>query len=155
VQQIKRKRDAVVGHYTAFSNRLAQLGYALPASPKITCCLLTNSAILAGFPIEGVPIVDVDILDDFLANDWIRIAELRQGEIREHYPVQFYKNKLEAGHVLEAYLLDPPQLRDLKQSVVRREIVFPVTYEFGNFVHTSFRVEVDIQSILAHYRNAT
>ena len=65
VKQIKRKHDAVVRHYTAFSNRLMEMGYALPASPKIACCVLTNSAVFAGFPVEGVPIVDLRILGTF------------------------------------------------------------------------------------------
>jgi hypothetical protein len=54
VKQITRKRDIVIRCYTDFANRLAQLGYALPASPKISCCVLTNSAVFAGFSIEGV-----------------------------------------------------------------------------------------------------
>jgi hypothetical protein len=48
VKQIKRKRNAVIRHYTDFSHRLAQLGYTLPISPKIACCVLTNSAVFAG-----------------------------------------------------------------------------------------------------------
>jgi hypothetical protein len=67
----------------------------------------------AGFPIEGVPIVDLRILEDFFENDWTRIAGWQQGEIFERYSIQFYKNKMEAGHVLEEYLLDPPQLKDM------------------------------------------
>ena len=155
VEQIKRKRDAVARHYTDFANRLAQLGYAPPASPNIVCCVLTNSAVFAGFPIEGVPIIDLDILGDFFENDWVKISGWQQGEIFERYAIQFYKNKTEAGHVLEEYLLDPPQVRDLKQSVIHRELVFPVENKFGNFVHTSFRVELDMQTMLAHYRNVT
>ena len=63
--QNKRKREAVARHYTDFANRLAQLGYAPSASPNIVCCVLTNSAIFAGFPIERVPIIDLNILGDF------------------------------------------------------------------------------------------
>ena len=105
VKQIKRKHDVVTCHYTDFANRLAQLGYVPPASPKIVCCVLTNSAVFAGFPIEGVPIIDLRILEDFFENDWTRIAGWQQGEIFERYSVQFYKNKMEAGHVLEEYLV--------------------------------------------------
>jgi hypothetical protein len=156
VKQVNRKRDAVTRRYTDFANRLAQLGYMPPASPKITCCVLTNSAVFAGFPIEGVPIVDLRILRDFFINDWVRIATWQQGEVLESHSIQFYKNKMEVGHVLEEYLLDPPQLRDIKQSVIRREIVFPLENAFfGNFVHTTFRVKLDMQTMLAHHRNVT
>jgi len=155
VKQIKRKHNAVTRHYTDFANRLAQLGYAPPASPKIVCCVLTNSAVFAGFPIERVPIVDLDILGDFFENGWVKISGWQRGEMFERYAVQFYKNKMEAGHVLEEYLLDPPQLKDLKKSVIPRELVSAVENPFGNFVHTSFRVEVDMQTMLAHYRNVT
>jgi hypothetical protein len=155
VQQIKRKRETVTRHYRAFADRLAQLGYQLPASPKITCCVLTNSAVFAGFPVEGVPIVDLDILGDFFENDWARIEGRRQGKMFERHSIQFYKDRMEAGHVLEDYLLDPPQLKDMKQSVIRLELVFPVKSRFGDFVHTSFRVELDMQMILAQSRNVT
>jgi hypothetical protein len=156
VKQIKRKHDAVVRHYTAFSNRLAQLGYALPASPKIVCCVLTNSAVFAGFPIEGVPIADLDILGQFFDNELIKIEERRGGKVFERHAIQFYKDKTEAGHVLEKYLLDPPQLRDMKESVKGREVVFPVEHEdYGKFIHTTFRVEIDAEKMMARYRSST
>ena len=156
VKQIKRKHDAVVRHYTDFSNRLAQLGYALPASPTITCCVLTNSAVFAGFPVEGVPIVDLEILDAFFENDYIKVEVQQQGKVVERHTLRFYKDKTEAGHVFEAYLLDPPPLRDMKQSVIRREVVFPVEYrDFGKFIHTTFRVEMDGQKMMTRYRNTT
>jgi hypothetical protein len=97
----------------------------------------------------------LDILGNFFENDWGRIGTWQQGKIVEDYSIKFYKNKIEAGHVLEEYLLDPPQVRDLKQSVRHRELVFPVENRFGNFVHTSFRVELDMQTMLAHSRNVT
>jgi hypothetical protein len=74
----------------------------------------------------------------------------------ESHSIQFYRNKMEAGHALEEYLIDPPQLRDIKQHVRCREIVFPLENEFfGNFLHTTFRVELDMQTMLAHHRNVT
>jgi hypothetical protein len=105
--------------------------------------------------IEGVPIVDLIILGDFFKNDWGRITGWQRGEIFENYSIQFYKNKMEAGDTLEEYLLDPPQLRDIKQSVKRREIVFPIESKFGSFIHTTFRVELDLPKMLAQCRNAT
>ena len=97
VKQIKRKHDAVVRHYTAFSNRLMEMGYALPASPKIACCVLTNSAVFAGFPVEGVPIVDLRILGDFFENDYAKVEGRQQGKVFERHVIQFYKDKTEAG----------------------------------------------------------
>jgi hypothetical protein len=156
VKQIKCKHDAVVRNYTDFSNRLAQLGYALPASPKIACCVLTNSAVFAGFPVQGVPIVDLTILGDFFENDFVKVEGRQQGKVFERHTIQFYKDKTEAGHVLEEHLLDPPQLGDMKQSVIRGELVFPVEHKgFDKFIHTTFRVEIDAQKMLARYRNST
>ena len=72
-------------------------------------------------------------------------------------PIQFYKDKTEAGYVFEAYLLDPPPLRDMKQSVILREVVFPFVEhrDFGKFIHITFRVEVDGQKMLTRYGNTT
>ena len=103
VKQITRKRDAVMRHYPAFSNRLSQLGYMLPASPKIVCCVLTNSAVFAGFPVEGVPIIDLDILWEFFDNEVIKIEGRQGGKVFERHAIQLYKDKTEAGHVLEDY----------------------------------------------------
>jgi hypothetical protein len=155
VKQIKRKHDAVIRYYTAFSNRLMQMGYTLPASPKIACCVLTNSAVFAGFPVEGVPIVDLPILGAFFENDYVKVEMQQQGKVVERHAIQFYKDKTEAGHVFEAYLLDPPPLRDMKQSVIPREVVFPYVEhrDFGKFIHITFRVEVDGQKMMTRYGN--
>ena len=154
VKQIKRKHDAVVRYYTAFSNRLMQMGYALPASPKIACCVLTNSAVFAGFPVEGVPIVDLEILDAFFQKDYVTVEVQRHGQVIERHAIQLYKDKTEAGRVLEAYLLDPLPLRNMKQNVIHREVVFPrESRDFGKFIHTTFRVEIDAQKVLMHYRS--
>jgi hypothetical protein len=83
------------------------------------------------------------------------MAEWRQGKIFEKYSIQFYKNKTEAGHMFEEYLLDPPQLKDIKQSVKQDDIVFPVENKLGKFIHSNFRVEVDLQTILSQCREAT
>ena len=139
--------------HTAFSNRMAQLGYALPASPKIVCCVLTNSAILAGFPVDGVPIVDLTILSQFFENELVELEGRQGGKAFERHTIQFYKDNTEAGHVLERYLLDPPQLGDLKHSVVRREVVFPVESPvFGKFIHETFQVEIlTVRSFLGRF----
>jgi hypothetical protein len=157
VKQIKRKHDAVIRYYTAFSNRLMQMGYTLPASPKIACCVLTNSAVFAGFPVEGVPIVDLPILGAFFENDYVKVEVQQQGKVVERHAIQFYKDNIEAGHVFEAYLLDPPSLRDMKQSVIPREVVLPYVEhrDFGKFIHITFRVEVDGQKMMTRYGNTT
>jgi hypothetical protein len=153
VKQIKRKHDAVA-YYTAFSNRLREMGYALPASPKIACCILTNSAVFAGFPVEGVPIVDLEILDAFFQKDYVTVEVQQHGQVIERHAIQLYKDKTEAGRVLEAYLLDPLPLRNMKQNVIHREVVFPrESRDFGKFIHTTFRVEIDAQKVLTHYRS--
>jgi hypothetical protein len=130
------------------------MGYTLPASPKIACCVLTNSAVFAGFPVEGVPIVDLQILDVFFEKDYVTVEVQRQGQVVERHAIQLYKDKTEAGRVLEAYLLDPLPLRNMKQSVIHREVVFPVEImDSGKVIHTTFRVEIDAQKVLTHYRS--
>jgi hypothetical protein len=156
VKQIRRKRDAVVRNYTDFANRIAQLGYALPASPKIVCCVLTNSAVFAGFPVEGVPIVELEILGQFFENEHVKVEGRQGGRTFERHAIQFYTDKTEAGQVLEGYLLDPPQLWDTKQSVISREVVLPVESPmFGKLIHQTFRVEIDAQKMIGRYRNVT
>ncbi len=66
--------------------------------------------------IEGVAIVALIILEDFFENDWVRIAGWQQGEVFERYSIPFDNNKMEVGHVLDEYFLDPPQLRDIKRT---------------------------------------
>jgi hypothetical protein len=151
-KQIKRKRDVVLRNYKSFSNRVKQLGYAIPDTPKVISCVLTNSEFLAGFSVEFMPIVDLVILQHFFENEHIKAQTLQAGRTIKHHSIQFYKDKTEAAEMLERYLRDPPQLWDPKQSVIRREIVLPIESPvFGKLIHQTFRVEMDVQRMMRRY----
>jgi len=150
--QIRRKRDAVASNYPAFAHRLRGLGHIAPAQGKVIGCVLTNSAVYAGFPIDGIPVIDLPILGAYLENRYVK-ADVRQGSQSLHQHVlQFYDDALQAGLRLDSYLSDPPQLSDMKRFVKPRDIVFPVeSPAFGKLVHRSYRVEVDSEEMKQRY----
>lgn len=150
--QIKRKRDAVSSDRDGFSERLRQLGYEIPKTFDIACCVLTNSAVYSGFPIDGVPIVDLSILGSFLKNEHIKAESRQAGKSIYKHAIQFYRNAEEAGKIIAEYLSSPPQLIDTKQFVHLRELYFPVTSpEFGKFIQQTYRVEIDNAEMLKRY----
>lgn len=152
VAQISRKRDAVQSDYDSFSERLRQLGYSAPENPKIACCVLTNSAVYSGFPIDNVPIVDLPILGAFFKNEHVKAESRHQGKSVFRHAIQFYKDANEAGAVLHDYLSSPPQLSDTKQFVHKREVCFPVeSPAFGKLIQQTFRVEIDSDEMLRRY----
>lgn len=150
--QVSRKKEAVLSDYGGFSERLRQLGYTAPDAPRIACCVLTNSAVYAGFPIDNVPIVDLSILGAFLKNVHVKAESRHQGKTVFRNAIQFYKNADDAGLVLHDYLSSPPQLADTKQFVHKREICFPVeSAVFGKLIQQTFRVEIDSDEMLRRY----
>lgn len=152
VNQILRKRDSIVRNYESFSSRLKQLGHTSPETPNIICCVLTNSAVFSGFPIEGVPIVDLKILGKFFENEHVLYEERQKGKCIRRQAIKFYTDKTDAGKVLEKYLLAPPQLLDAKKSIKTRQIVFPIkSKSLGNLIHETYRVEMDIEQLLSDY----
>lgn len=138
--------------YDSFSDRLRQLGYSAPENPKIACCVLTNSAVYSGFPIDNVPIVDLPILGAFFKNEYVKAESRHQGKSVFRHAIQFYKDANEAGAVLHDYLSSPPQLSDTKQFVHKREVCFPVeSPAFGKLIQQTFRVEIDSDEMLRRY----
>jgi hypothetical protein len=152
VKQIVRKRDAVLRNYESFSGRLKQLGYRPPAKCSLVCCVLTNSAVYSGFPINGVPIVDLSILGSFFRNEHVKFETRHKGKTIVRRANSFYKDAIDAGEVLGRYLTDPPQLSDLRKSVKKREVVFPVeNNKFGKLVQELYSVEIDVNEIQRLY----
>jgi hypothetical protein len=151
-KQILRKKDAVNRNYACFAKRLKQLGYVAPEKPRVICCVLTNSVMFSGFPIEGVPVVDLSILGSFFVNEHVKFEGRQAGKIIEQRVMRFFESKADAGEVLEGHLLDPPQLSDVKRSVKSREVVFPVESPlFGKIIQETFRVEIDMKEMSVRY----
>lgn len=152
VAQIKRKSDAVSSDRKGFSERLRQLGYEIPETFDIACCVLTNSAVYSGFPIDGVPIVDLSILGSFFKNEHVKAERRHAGKSVYRHAIQFYRNVEEAGNIVMEYLSNPPQLIDTKQFVHQRELYFPVeSPDFGKLIQQTFRVEIDTNEMLRRY----
>lgn len=143
-EQILRKKAAVTRNYACFKNKIQELGYIAPVKPQIICCVLTNSAVFSGFPINGVPIVDLSILGNYFQNEHVKLEMRHAGKTCERHAIRFFNNKTEAGGVLEKYLLDPPQLSDTRKCVRPRTLVFPVESPvFGKLTYELLTVEMD------------
>lgn len=152
VKQIVRKRDVVERNYKGFSERLKQLGYSAPEQCSLVCCVLTNSAVFSGFPIDGVPIVDLSILGMFFKNEHIKAEERQAGKSVQKHTISFYTDAKDAGDVLERYLADPPQLADTRKYVRKRELEFPVdSPEFGKFLQELYSVQINIDEMRQRY----
>jgi len=149
VAQVARKKDAVSRHYSAFSERLRQHGYRAPERANVLCCVLSNSAVFSGFPIDAVPIIDLSILNSFLRNEHIRFLERHKGKTINRQAITFYAEPEGATKVLGDYLLDPPQLSHMRQSIKIREIAFPIeNSSFGRLVYQTYTVELDVMAYL-------
>lgn len=148
--QIARKRKAVIKHYPTFSERLSKGGYKPPEKASILGCVLTNSAVFSGFPINNVPIIDLAILRSFLINEHVRSLERDKGKIINKKTISFYTDLANAMETLPEYLLNPPQLDITKQSVMIREVAFPLeSPSSGKLVYETYSVELDVKAFSA------
>lgn len=152
VTQIIRKRDAVLRNYSSFRDRFTQLGYNTPTECNLVCCVLTNSPVYSGFPIEDVPIVDLSILVSFFKNEHVKV-ELRQfSKPVQRHVINFYIDAADASTILEGYLSDPPQLSNSKRCVKKREVIFPIeSPTFSKLVHEMYAVEINVEEMLKRY----
>lgn len=149
--QIKRKSESVLNNIDYFSNCLKILGHNIRPK-RILSCVLTNSAVYSGFPIDGIPIVDLSILGTFFRNELIKSEARESNKSVAKYVIKFYDDSNEASNVLESFLFDPPQLSDTKKFVKTREIVFPMEDEnFGPLIHKTFKVEIDVEEMMMRH----
>lgn len=154
--QISRKKQAVLNNLDSFKNDLQLLGYEY--EPKnIICCVLTNSAVYSGFPINDVPIIDLSILNSFFSNTHVKSEARSAGGATERHSINFYDNADEAAAILEPFLLAPPQLDNIKNYIKSREIIFPVTHDIhGQLILRTFGVEINSEELMQiHNDNAT
>ena len=152
IEQIIRKKDAVVRNYECFSDKLKQLGYSAPEACSIECCVLTNSAVYSGFPIDGVPVVDLSILGTFFDNNFTKFEARQSGKTTSSFSISFYTDIDDAEDKLNGYLLDPPQLIDTKKSVKSRQTTFPIEHStFGKLIKQSYSVQIDLDEMKKRY----
>lgn len=156
VAQVARKADAVSRNYSAFAERLVQYGYRAPEKANVLCCVLSNSAVFSGFPINGIPIIDLSILNSFLRNEHIRFLERDKGKTLNKQATKFYAEAADATKVLGDYLLDPPQLSHMRRSIKTREIVFPIENpEYGKLIYETYTVELDVTAYIKDQSGST
>lgn len=152
VKQISRKKEAVKKNYAVFSKKLGELGYLAPENPNVICCVVTNSAVFSGFPINDVPIVDIPIIGTFFENEYVKIEGRQEGKVFERRTINFYSDAANAAEVLENYLFLPPQLSDINRSVKKREVEFPIeNHTFGKIIKATYAVEMDFSEMQKKY----
>jgi hypothetical protein len=149
VQQIVRKRDSVKRNFDSFVSKMKEYSVNIANDSNLICCVLTNSAIYSGFPIEGIPIVDTKILGRYFLNEHI-IYDIRgKGASIKRKTINFYDDSNSAGILLEDYLLSPPQVKSISDYVVSRSVEMPLEHdEYGKLVHETFSVEIDMDAIV-------
>lgn len=153
--QIKRQKDAVLSDYAGFSRRLMELGYEISGEENVACCVVTNSAVYAGFPINGVPIVDLPMLSRYFANRYVKIENRAEGESVSEHAIRFYEDEKGAGRNLQSYLSAPPQLADMKEYVRARDVFFPMDSQpSGRLTYRTYCVDVDIEAMKQKYESA-
>lgn len=154
--QIKRQREAVLSSYPEFVRRLRELGYEAPSDGSVSCCIITNSAVYAGFPIDGVPVVDLPMLARYFENKYIKIERRNNGRRVSENAIRFYGDANQAGQNLQSYLAAPPQLDDMKEYVKARAVFFPIDSEpSGRLIYRTYSVDVDIDAMARKYESMT
>ncbi len=149
VQQIVRKRDSVKRNFDSFVRNINEYGVTIANDSNVICCVLTNSAIYSGFPIEGTPIVDTKILGRYFLNEHVIYDIRKKGKSIKRKTISFYDDSISASVLLENYLLYPPQVKSISDYVVSRSVEMPLEHEtYGKLVHETFSVEIDLDTII-------
>lgn len=107
--QIARKAAAASANRDAFATLLRDRGMQIPTPFRILPMVVINSAIHAGFCVDGVSIVDRHILQVFFNGQFTDTVMGRDGT-RDVAVYRVYQTIEEAPDVLDKYLQAPPQL---------------------------------------------
>ena len=148
VNQISRKKKWIEDNKEAFSLFLKKHGIEVSEHFNIEACVLTNSAILAGFPQNGVAVIDLAILQRFFTNRLCLIAQMSNGEIEEVLVQRFFEKPESAGAVLRAYLQNPPQLDLFKKNIKAREVSLPFDFNNKPVIFEEIEVGIDTEAVL-------
>jgi hypothetical protein len=149
-EQASRKELAAKSNLTSFSKELLRLGYNLPQDPEIISCVLSNSAVYAGFKIDNTPVVDLHILRKFFENKFVPLAIKYKGKTKEIRSIEFYSDPNNAGSALLSYLNNPPQLDNINISMRPRTTRFPIeNQKFGPLIYETSRVISDVDTLMS------
>jgi len=130
-QQAKRKADFVRENLADFISGI-DLQYSISASDiTVIPCVISNQPFGIGFPIDGVAVTDLPILLRFIDGKWEQFVLFDEcgRKSQTGKTTHFYKNANEAGGSLSQYLLDPPQIRFLRNFVKVRKLSCPALNE--------------------------
>ncbi|ELW9449849.1 NERD domain-containing protein [Burkholderia cenocepacia] len=154
--QIKRQKHAVLSNYSEFSRRLKELNCHAPEEATVVCCVITNSAVYAGFPIDDIPVVDLAILARYFDNRYVKIERRSDEENVSESAIHFYSNAKQAGQNVQAYLSTPPQLADMKEYVKTREVFLPMYSQSPKtLIYHTYSVDVDVDAMAEKYKFST
>jgi hypothetical protein len=147
--QIERKRLAVDENRVAFLKALAQLDINPIPPTRVLGCVLTNSAVYAGFSVLGIPIVDLDILHVFLSGAHVSWQVMNLGEVTQEQLIQLYEGPAEAAIKLADFLVDPPQLQRVKASIEPRVVSHELADgPYHSITISTYRVNIDFDAVL-------
>lgn len=150
--QIERKRTAVVAHLEAFRQCLRDKGCAIPDDAFVTACVLTNSPVYAGFPIDGVPVVDTAMICHYLANRYTKAEMFEAGRSVHRHDLTFYDTVEQAADRLYGQLASPVELSDIRQYVTTRAVQFPLQHSlYGPVFHQTYEVVLDRDAMQQRY----
>ena len=146
-RQLSRKLEFARTHTAEFREALLRAGCQVPSAVRVIGCVLTNSAVFAGFSIEDEPVVDLSLLGIFLSGSHFRRQIWRRDAIQSQEIVTLFQGAAEAAERLEAYIRDPMPLRTIKASLEERvlESPFPMA-PYEKLVTWSYVVDIDIHA---------
>jgi hypothetical protein len=72
VEQIARKVSVAKANLAAFAQALVRAGFGTPELKGVLGCIVTNSAVYAGFSFGGISTLELGMLSTFLAGSRIR-----------------------------------------------------------------------------------
>jgi hypothetical protein len=150
--QIERKRVAAVAHLEAFKQCLRDRGCTVPDDAFVTACVLTNSPVYSGFPINGVPVVDTAMIGHYLANRYTKAEMFDAGRSVHRHDLTFYDTVEQAADRLHAQLASPVELSDIRQYVTTRTVQFPLAHSlYGPVFHQTYEVVLDRDALQQRY----
>jgi hypothetical protein len=142
--QIQRKCAAVNDNYSAFSAALAKVAGGVSPGARILACVLTNSAVYAGFSFSNVPVIDLDILNVFFSGRHLSWQVWLGNAVSEESVIELYQSAPEAAPNLEGFLNDPPQLRRVKSNIEPRTVALELrNTNYKSLLMSTFEINID------------
>jgi hypothetical protein len=145
--QVERKRREVDGNFSAFSAALEKAGCVVPTQVRTLACVMTNSAVYAGFRFGNVPVVDLNILKVFFSARHISSQVWEGNVVTGETVIILYRTASEAALKLEEFLNDPPQLKRMKSHVEPRTVAHELSNSaYRKLVMSTYQVNIDVEA---------